>query len=835
MSRDPNNTGIDSEERRTSHLQTPTVDGVRLPDSLRKALAQAAEGGVEEGSSEFLAVEEALHALEDITSLGAVTTRRVDRDEVWPTSPADEVDDARRPLSTVARRLDAGPDRPQAGTPGSDCLVVLHGRDRGRRYDLQGGQLRVGRAADAEICLCDESVSRRHAVVRRVDDGWVVIDADSTNGTYVDGERVRVRQLLPGDRVDFGGAILKLLGGSDVERQYHDEMRRFATRDGLTGLYNGHHLIDRLEILLSSAQLPDSPLCMVTFEPREFDQVKRTFGRLIAHTVLRSLADLAWEVAGSDAVLARYGLSEFAWVLRRTEAGAARERAQELADRVGRHRFELAGEGHIPVSLTASVTPWQTGWEPETLLRKADELLHRARRTDSIEVWEETSAAARDRTILPGNWLLRRILASDGPWGLAAFELDDESAVVESLGLAAVERWMADLRLAVGQEARDEDLLGSWQDRYVLVATRRSQPSELEGMLRRVRERWSESAPDDERTGCERRLRAAALQSEEVLAAEEGALHQLVQRLLRRDQIPTEGSDPISRLPYPLAIPHVLFPSRSTSFMRARAVADGIEVTLKFVAAVVLSHLRAHASEEGRQRLVEALRPLDLSRPLTMGAWNQVVQGLTRLVPSGEHGAASAIASVWTRSRGSYSALARRVARAVDVRNRLAHATVMSEDAFGEEERSLTELFGELAIKLQPLGSYRLTSAQGLRAVDADEDGRQLITYECLSHRGPVEPFQPVVETSPTPLALGWCHLVEPDAPPRCLAPVVWAGDCEACSRAEVFLADGLCLGPKGTQIKVRGVTTNHVAEAPLPGGKAERLLFEAWQGPEPS
>ncbi len=66
--------------------------------------------------------------------------------------------------------------------------------------------LRAGRLGSLEIVLDDSSVSRRHAEVRKSDEGWFVRDLESTNGTYVNGVRIGPGEqpLRPRDIVQFG-------------------------------------------------------------------------------------------------------------------------------------------------------------------------------------------------------------------------------------------------------------------------------------------------------------------------------------------------------------------------------------------------------------------------------------------------------------------------------------------------------------------------------------------------------------------------------------------------------------------------------------------------------
>jgi len=55
----------------------------------------------------------------------------------------------------------------------------------------------------------DTSVSRRHAELRPTEDGWVLVDLGSTNGTRVNGAGVTERQLHDGDTISVGDTQLR--------------------------------------------------------------------------------------------------------------------------------------------------------------------------------------------------------------------------------------------------------------------------------------------------------------------------------------------------------------------------------------------------------------------------------------------------------------------------------------------------------------------------------------------------------------------------------------------------------------------------------------------------
>ncbi len=63
----------------------------------------------------------------------------------------------------------------------------------------------LGRSRSCDLTLPSSDASRRHAEIVSVHDGFLVRDLRSTNGTFVNGERIEEHQLRPGDRIEIGG------------------------------------------------------------------------------------------------------------------------------------------------------------------------------------------------------------------------------------------------------------------------------------------------------------------------------------------------------------------------------------------------------------------------------------------------------------------------------------------------------------------------------------------------------------------------------------------------------------------------------------------------------
>lgn len=90
-------------------------------------------------------------------------------------------------------------------------LAFLSGPRAGEEVEVDK-DLVLGRES-TDIEIEDSAVSRRHAAFRRTDDGLEVEDLDSTNGTFVNGDRIAgTRQLEPGDFVTVGGTTLEIRG-----------------------------------------------------------------------------------------------------------------------------------------------------------------------------------------------------------------------------------------------------------------------------------------------------------------------------------------------------------------------------------------------------------------------------------------------------------------------------------------------------------------------------------------------------------------------------------------------------------------------------------------------
>ncbi len=92
------------------------------------------------------------------------------------------------------------------------ALVVRAGGGRvGETFLLEGERTMIGRSPDCEIFLDDVTVSRKHAVLHRRDDAFVIEDLGSLNGTFLNRHRIESGELSDDDELQIGKYRLTFL------------------------------------------------------------------------------------------------------------------------------------------------------------------------------------------------------------------------------------------------------------------------------------------------------------------------------------------------------------------------------------------------------------------------------------------------------------------------------------------------------------------------------------------------------------------------------------------------------------------------------------------------
>ncbi len=267
---------------------------------------------------------------------------------------------------------------------GEACLILLHppGPEIGRRTPLLREAYVIGRDESADLVISRSAVSRQHARLERdADGGWWASDLGSTNGSFVNEQRIARQRLSDRDQVRFGDAIFKFLSGANVESAYHEEIYRMTILDGLTGVHNKRYLLEFLDRELAGAKRHGHPLSLVLFDLDFFKRVNDERGHLAGDHVLKELAARIKSRVRREDLFARYGGEEFACVLASTSLDGAVIFAEHLRRLVAERPVMF--DGH-PLQLTISLGVACALHEPDvdapTLIKRADDNLYAAKR-----------------------------------------------------------------------------------------------------------------------------------------------------------------------------------------------------------------------------------------------------------------------------------------------------------------------------------------------------------------------------------------------------------------------------------------------------------------------
>ena len=111
---------------------------------------------------------------------------------------------------------------PPGGRPGGGRSYVLRfisGKYQGGEFPIVNDKpIIVGRSSDLDMVLVEDMVSRKHARITMQQDQIWIEDLGSTNGSFVNGEKIKRARLKEGDRVLIGTSILKVIAGEGAAR-----------------------------------------------------------------------------------------------------------------------------------------------------------------------------------------------------------------------------------------------------------------------------------------------------------------------------------------------------------------------------------------------------------------------------------------------------------------------------------------------------------------------------------------------------------------------------------------------------------------------------------------
>lgn len=216
-------------------------------------------------------------------------------------------------------------------------LLLIEGGASKTRYRLDKAETLIGRDLDCAVSIQDSKISRNHAKVNalptndaQADPKFVLTDLGSTNGTFVNGQRISQIELRHRDRISIGSFVFGFFLRDELVVTPTAKSTDPGGLDELTGLLNRSIFERELESQVQAARKNRHELDLIFFEINHFKKLRETYGYQVGYEVLREVGNLVRMNCRKQDIGARYGSELFAILLPDTPM----ERALVQADRL---------------------------------------------------------------------------------------------------------------------------------------------------------------------------------------------------------------------------------------------------------------------------------------------------------------------------------------------------------------------------------------------------------------------------------------------------------------------------------------------------------------------
>lgn len=270
-------------------------------------------------------------------------------------------------------------------------LVFLTGDLIAVPIPLERDEVVMGRALETGLRINDTKVSRMHAAIRKVDDEhsskveYMLVDLESRNGTFLNGQRITRERLQNGDKIMIGEHILRFDLLDQIDQEYQQQIHRLISHDDLTGLLSSRSFFSELRREAARSKAEDRGFCVLMMDIDHFKSVNDSYGHLTGSKTLEEIGSCIVKSLRSGDAAARFGGEEFAAFLLDAELAQAQIAAERIRSSIEEQAFSVMKRGqrsashHVTISIGISSFPEDSS-DPIELVEMADSALYRAKR-----------------------------------------------------------------------------------------------------------------------------------------------------------------------------------------------------------------------------------------------------------------------------------------------------------------------------------------------------------------------------------------------------------------------------------------------------------------------
>lgn len=293
------------------------------------------------------------------------------------------------------------------------ALIFLSGDLLAVPIPLEREEVVLGRALEADVRINDTGVSRRHARISAVTGeggtvDYILTDLTLSNGTLLNGQRIKSETLQNGDKITVGKHLLRFEMLDEIDREYQREIRRLLSHDDLTGLLSSRSFFSELRREAERAKQDKRRFCVLMMDIDYFKRVNDTYGHLTGSKTLEEIGSCITQNLRSGDAAARFGGEEFAAFLLDAELAQGLVAAERIRAEIENNKFSVIRQGkaseshHITISIGVACFPNDSS-DPIELVERADSALYHAKRAgrNRICAYQDLRAEEIHKTLPP--------------------------------------------------------------------------------------------------------------------------------------------------------------------------------------------------------------------------------------------------------------------------------------------------------------------------------------------------------------------------------------------------------------------------------------------------
>jgi len=258
------------------------------------------------------------------------------------------------------------------------AVDFLGGPSMGQQIILAEGDVVVGRSKDANIVVEDEAISRYHFKIKVREKIATVEDLNSTNGTYVNGMRIKQQVLKTNDKIQISSVtVLRFSYVDTIDKNSHERFYEMALYDPVTTAHTKRYFLDRVQHEFAHSSRRNLPLSLIIFDLDFFKKVNDTHGHPAGDFILQKVSETTKGMIRREDIFARYGGEEFVVLMRDTEEDDAVALADRLRKKIATSEYAFESK-RIPVTVSIGVACVKDAnfKTYDELIRAADEYLY---------------------------------------------------------------------------------------------------------------------------------------------------------------------------------------------------------------------------------------------------------------------------------------------------------------------------------------------------------------------------------------------------------------------------------------------------------------------------